>query len=194
MFTDRESLFLLICSRYYLWIGLWWPVFGEVFNKYNKQYLVDICNNWPILTLSPIIDLPCVPQAWRYMVRACAWPVARWARGTFLSSAALYWTPHLVPLNFAAQVGGPSMLTQYEEGGSGCLQQRHWYPAFFRRDSSTSGWSRWLWWIIHVTVVTVRGCLDSSRSDSFKSESGPGSESDTYPGRLAYECTSSTWV
>ena len=42
------------------------------------------------------------------MGTACAWPVVRWAQGTFRSSAALYWTPHLVPRKYGYPVCWPN--------------------------------------------------------------------------------------
>ena len=41
------------------------------------------------------------------------WPVVRWARGTFRSSALVSWTPHLVP----CMQGIPHALTQCLEVG-----------------------------------------------------------------------------
>ena len=64
------------------------------------------------------------------------------------------------------------------------LQPKHWYPACSRRVSSASG--SWLQLLIQAPVVTVRrDCRYSSRRDSSASDSGPGSESESYMSVLA---------
>ena len=120
---------------------------------------------------------PCVPG--QYMSTTCAWYEARWARGTFQSSAALCWTPHLDPVCWPSAKRVDQI----------CLQPRHWpgNPVCSHRDSSASG--SWLPWLIHVTVVTFRDCSDSSRRDSSTSESGSRvprqAVTGTYPGTAA---------
>ena len=74
----------------------------------------------------------CIPG--RYMGTACAWPVARWARGTLRSSAALFWVPHLVPRKY----GDPMCCPSAKRVDQVCRQPRHWYPACSRRDSGES--------------------------------------------------------
>ena len=80
----------------------------------------------------PVMDLPCVPGG--YMGTDCAWPVARWARGTLRSSAALFWVPHLVPRKY----GDPMCCPSAKRVDQVCRQPRHWYPACSRRDSGES--------------------------------------------------------
>ena len=98
--------------------------------------------------------------------------------------------PMLDPASGSAQVGGPCMLTQREEGGPGLLAAEALVPCICSSlDFSASG--SWLQRLIPVTVMTACDCCDSSRlsgrdssrrgRDSSASESGANSRSQVFP-------------
>jgi hypothetical protein len=116
------------------------------------------------------------------MGTACAWPMARWARGTFRSSVALILTPHRVLHRY----GGGEEYDDPARKGQIWMEQRplshsaaHWPRAGISPEyipavthcvirvvivtTVTSSYS--------VTAVTVSDCRDSSESQGLRDSS-----------------------
>ena len=116
------------------------------------------------------------------MGTACAWPVARWARGTLRSSAALFWVPHLVPRKEGDPVCCPSAKRVDQVAYSRGTGTRH-VPA----ETQLS--------LHSIPAVTHRSRHRGHRDhcDSSESALGPARPGGPGQGRRVYPSPSDNW-